>query len=1350
MLEKEVGMVKKFSVPFVSYMLIMLFLLVSFVNAQDSMPIAGLGSYYQVDSDSFFDHEDDFEVDFVKSPVIETGSLTENNLGQAPYSKDYAVRLRYTVQYPTFDFTRQYGVAYDHEDRGDVRLGLLEEQEETICTEPSGAFHRTRGDSDTGSPMEYVADHRCDIDDIGSFFGLFLEEEGYPDNPFTIKFEGDVMEIETIGLHDEGQESYPRPFWSGPQPATGIFGKSANPFAGGSQKNVVEAWADSKQASDTPYANVYTRFRCPTGTVIETWDLDQGDETASILCDIEHDIRDIEIPFSFTDEKVGIFNYRFLEGSEDKWTYNRQDNDGSSGRRDGSEGSFGGLVYIEAEQDGQGSSSESAYWEKEIELDEPISDRIYIEGTQRKIIREEEDSDSCSYTDNDGGTVTHSASAQGNVDSARLRIRVHDTASGWETLHSDGSTSTGDTGLTRFKETYNPSGQIDKVRIQMEGVAEGERQTSGPNQGSCPAVAEAGSSFELIVTHLMMKMDYETPTIDWDGNQIYCEGIGGDWLDEDTQGLTTSPEHFSHERGDYRCCGDDWVWIYNLPVGYDQGIDTMDATGRIEAGDPICLYDPLSLTLEDIVGFKADDFDESIGNYRCPRTTYDAYDPALTLADDYRIDPESVFGHHEDLFYLSGSADDTSVRTDMGKWTPWDGDNWERSDAMFCYHEFDQDAEYGESFEWLSIEEASDKNQKICDVYLGYNWTGSKCCFEDRNDMDVVTYDDTELSCNSTYALEYTFDRVPYAFSSPDFKHEFFDECDRIINQNPYNPACFEGQPVQNNTATYTEPDVRGVFNKNGVLRFCNREEGETGYEGDFEHVDKCGLRGMESYPHVCGYKNDSWFNSDLHGPYLGRFEEYQKEFSREELENNISTSSLPFDDGNMPSNLVDKQQQECCFFGSCWNGTQCVGLGRYHEIGSHGMYMVHEDEWVPYDISLVDTTDPDATDVSTYMCQEGQWIESDPMFNWYYDLSRPGFCTGEHQCFYKDADESEYDIAYSLAEFEEDELDRQGGFLCTKDENAYTQDHYCEAIYDNGNLVDSRWTSRTKLVALQLRQIAEDNAAQDYILFCGHKEDSVNNPYELHTNRLPDGYDVNNVCVLQYGENMNKTAMGFSFNSPSDATDSMGDFLSAAQGFFNRIDHGDVNECEVKNGDDAGKHGVYTRCIDNELWVNEKTESVIYSKEGIGIGNNQLPDSDLNAFDVDIDEMLNALSGIINEGDNLPDSPSLLLNPADFRNFYVKSTGSNKIIGFMEERWDTSLGHQERPVPYYIAVKYPQGSDICDKVDFAQQKYGYPIYCYERDGNEYVLGNNYPSKDLPEPRTPDFWKGLAPRIRVI
>ncbi len=833
--------------------------------------------------------------------------------------------------------------------------------------------------------------------------------------------------------------------------------------------------------------------------------------------------------------------------------------------------------------------------------------------------------------------------------------------------------------------------------------------------------------------------------VDWDGEQEDCETLGGDWLDD---------SRFNNEQGDYRCCGDDWIWIYNLPVNYDSEANIADMTGMISTGDPLCLYDPLSTNLEEVVGFKSGEISGS-GNYRCSPSGHTAYDPALTLPDNsaYRVDTESIFGHHEDLFYLAGSADDTSVRTDIGKWTPWDDsqNEWLDDDAMFCYHEFDKGAEYGESFEWLSIEEASDKNQMVCDIYLGYNWTGNKCCFEDRDDMDVVTYNDAHLACNSTYALDYTMDRVSYAFSSPQFKHEFFDECDRIINQNPYNPACFEGQPVQNNTATYSEPGIKDVFNKAGVLHFCESEDANTDYyDMGFDHVEKCGLRGMESFPHVCAYNNDSWFNSDVDGPYLGRFEEYQEELSREELENNISTSSLPFDDGNMPSNLEDKQQQECCFFGSCWNGTQCVGLGRYHEVGSHGMYMVHEDEWVPYDISLVDTTDPDATDVSTYMCQQGEWIESDPMFNWYYDLSRPGFCPNKHQCFYKDADEPYYDIAYDFADFDEEELDTQGGFLCTKDENAYTKDHYCEAVYDNGNVVDSRWTSRTKMIALQLRQIVEDKGEDDYTLFCGHKEDSVNDPSELESNILPDGFDINNVCVIQFGEDGNNTIMGFSFNSPSDATNPMGDFLFAAQGFVNRIDHSGTDTCEIDFDIDSDQHGVYTRCIDDELWVNEKTETVIYSKYGIEVGNDQLPDADLNAFDVELDEMVNELREIISEEDDLPDSPNLLLSPSDFRNFYVNATGDDKIIGFMEERWDTSLGHQERPVPYYVAVKYPQKDNVCEKVDFAQQKYGYPVYCYEYDGNEYVVGNHYPSKDKPEPRTPDFWKGLAPRLRVI
>lgn len=803
-------------------------------------------------------------------------------------------------------------------------------------------------------------------------------------------------------------------------------------------------------------------------------------------------------------------------------------------------------------------------------------------------------------------------------------------------------------------------------------------------------------------------LDVFTEDIYWDKDKKLCELLGGEWLDDETEGAS----EFAEGDRSWRCCGDDWIWLYNRPVDYDSSVnpDTPEFNGKAEEGE-VCLYndgEDVGMPTYPVEGLRADD-----GNYRCKKTyeaggrEHVAYDPALELDEEYRAEDGiqhntgGLLADSEDPFFFAG-ADDSPYETDVGKWSDQQGEN-----PMFCYHEFDPDSEHGEKFDWLTIEEAAEKNQLICDAYLGYNWTGEGCCMPDE------TYEDEGTSCDARDIVR-DLDSNDLEFSSPTFEEEFMEDCE---SQQLHNLACFEGDAISNNTATEVEPGHKELFNSNGKFYFCNRSEGEQIYE-DYEHTPKCGLQGKERFPAICTYKNDSWVQHSQAG-WLGWGED-DRGATREEIEEGVGLSELP-DFEDWPANLPeDIQKKECCYFDSCWNGTRCVSADE-----DHGIYQVEESDgehkWKPG----WEGADPDETN---YVCDGGKWIESDAKFNWYHDTSDFGLCVEPHGCFCKPEETDTYD--YSCGE------ENVNGHDCTKEPNFYKEDHICEAKYDNsGNIEGSRWTSRTKLIALQLRELADD----DYVLFCDDKGLSVNSPEKLDDNSLP--YEINNVCVIEYDD---KTAMGFSFNADSD--NPMDEFIFGnhdINGFANVVDfETGAESCE--SGESEEPNGAYRKCVaDNDkLWVNNKTNSVIYSKEGLDVSGESLdvPEQE------DFDDFINLIGDVIEDTNEKPDAADVITTASNFNRLYALNKGEEEIFGVVEKRRNPHINSNEdnNGLREYLALEYEGLGDVCEKTDFAKEKdpnkHG-NLYCHEA-GDNYVLLQMAPAEET--------WSDLAPKIRVI
>jgi|GEM_PF-1078717 len=148
-----------------------------------------------------------------------------------------------------------------------------------------------------------------------------------------------------------------------------------------------------------------------------------------------------------------VENKDFVDDYE-PWELTRLQEEGQA-RWDHDNYDTGGSIYVETYQMGDGTSTEEAYWEQELD---PIASEMVVSAAFRRNIEIE---------DGDFGS--------GDVNHGTAEVLVHDSETGWETVLIDESTIEYDTGWTELDEEviYDPTGYVDTVRARMHVEAEG-------------------------------------------------------------------------------------------------------------------------------------------------------------------------------------------------------------------------------------------------------------------------------------------------------------------------------------------------------------------------------------------------------------------------------------------------------------------------------------------------------------------------------------------------------------------------------------------------------------------------------------------------------------------------------------------------------------------------------------------------------------------------------------------------------------------------------------------------------------------------------------------------------------
>lgn len=783
--------------------------------------------------------------------------------------------------------------------------------------------------------------------------------------------------------------------------------------------------------------------------------------------------------------------------------------------------------------------------------------------------------------------------------------------------------------------------------------------------------------------------------VDWDRDESQCTLLGGKWLtDADAAALGVNPAAFNGAR----CCGDDWIYINNRALDYYPGIP-VDGLNDRRRNNKLCLYN-----VDDAIT-ELDTAKTNALRYECKRSIeypveeLYSYDTVLQNDD---IDEEVFAGAASGNYFVGLGVNPNGnppTELDIGKYGM-------QGDQLYCRHYFDNSMTKGDTFQWMTIKAASDLDQMTCELHLGYGWTGTKCCGDDT--MEI--YNDRQPECDAQ-GLAYLMLQKGYDYTGRQFEKDFPKACAQNLTRNG---ACYKGKFAANGTAVAAYDDLPGSKNiiaVNGTLYGCKTAGGSNIITESSLLND-----GSANYPkctdlsgNVCAYYNDSWITKSTSGTSAAvQILGYQP--TSDPASQQVKESKLPFN-----------ASKECCLSGSCWNGLVCVPDSKkaayvYVYNITTGFRKIPEDQWV------------DAGNMEAYICQNSTWEKAVPKYNWFRDTSKVKFCSRPYSCVCSESTVS--------SDMDDTCPGAADAMSCTKEPNYYKGDHYCEAKYSGSSITDSEWTSRTKLLALQMANIA---GSQDYTLFCDIYNNAVNYPVPLSL--VKD--KVNSICTMYYG---GKTVVGFSLN-PSAATSA--EMKTALTHMTNGIistvfnESNAVGNCNFAvDAPDSTVHGQYKRCVEisSKVWYNNRTKTIIYSKTGLDISGNTMPMPDWASAESSLKSKLQPIidhisanrAAIITAGK--PDMETISYT-TDYNRFYMASYGAKSVFAVLEKKYSEFSG--EPPRNFLGAAYTGLPSITCADVTHA-----YPdFYCGTQNGKLIVL-----YKDSIDP---EYWQDLTAKIRL-
>ena len=343
--------------------------------------------------------------------------------------------------------------------------------------------------------------------------------------------------------------------------------------------------------------------------------------------------------------------------------------------------------------------------------------------------------------------------------------------------------------------------------------------------------------------------------------------------------------------------------------------------------------------------------------------------------------------------------------------------------------------------------------------------------------------------------------------------------------------------------------------------------------------------------------------------------------------------------------------------------------------------------------------------------CTDGLWSEAyNPKCDW--NGENCDFCPSESDCI---TDSTEI-------------IDNEIASECF-DSGEFRDDHYCES---------GEWTTRTKLVALQLMDIANKSSPVDFTLLCDSYENTLNY-YDYivpgTTNVVKDYFGDVNICVLRLPE---QVIFGAALNEKIED----GAFINTlTDNAGNPINCDEAARCV--DCDDGQFHKCGPRLTPTlKAYYNNKTRSVIYSKTDI------IHMKTITAWDKFISFLKNPFQKIFDlifgffedKGIDRVDY-EFIKDTKDFSRIYFDNNQFKSIKGITEKVNSPKKGE-------YLAISYSMYSgDICSTVNGAYDNFnpsvGTLVFChYDESTRTYYVASNHTA-------ALDLWPDLTSKLRT-
>ncbi len=302
--------------------------------------------------------------------------------------------------------------------------------------------------------------------------------------------------------------------------------------------------------------------------------------------------------------------------------------------------------------------------------------------------------------------------------------------------------------------------------------------------------------------------------------------------------------------------------------------------------------------------------------------------------------------------------------------------------------------------------------------------------------------------------------------------------------------------------------------------------------------------------------------------------------------------------------NLFETADVGCCPYDFCWTG----GLIPDHPSCIHDDYYEKNVSMPPIGWEEFSTEKKFLESPNGYRCIDGKWKFSRPKFTPLYDAA--GYCPDDNQCFIGGGDTVDKACVASDT------------FNFTQGESGEIETFYCY----KGN-----WTTRTKEIALQMMNMANQSTDNTYTIFCDRFDRSLNADQFMNYYRdylgenivqaMTSG-NINEFCVMELNS---QVIAGVSLNMEINESSGGGDCVP---GGIKCIDEGNCDDkgcligvtgggetksflqmlkgdeqnhyCDhaiVDDNDNPIDDGLYHECDGTDVYYNAKLNNVLFTK---------------------------------------------------------------------------------------------------------------------------------------------------------